>query len=310
MWDDTDTLRRAARRDFRRLAFTLILQELVLVGSAYAIQDALVSLWKSSSPSLTSSEVYDRLWNTGLDMITASLLGLAVVLLLLGSRLRRHTPGQRMGLRQFALALVGINGLQLLSTLVTVPLEQFVESLGYSLEQATAASTGASVTVSMFLYSVLIAPFVEELIFRGAVLRWLEPWGRGFALLTSAALFGLMHNNLVQLPVAVACGLLFGYIAQRFSLRAAIAAHAANNLIVELVSLLPDEWALAWSVYSIAMLLSAAYLLYWCLTRRAALLCWLRTSSPPAAKWFLTSIPVLLLLLIYIIRTLESALPA
>lgn len=309
MWDEND-LRHTAKRDFRRLAITLILQEIVLLGSAYSIQHLLISYWKDQNPAVTASELYDRLWNTGMDMIAASLLGFAVVMLLLGSRLRRRGPGERMGARQFLLALVGINGMQFLATLVTIPIERIVERAGYSLEQATEASTGTSATASMFLYSIIIAPMVEEVVFRGAVQRWLEPWGRGFALITSAALFGLMHNNLVQLPVAFACGLLFGYIAQRFSLRASIAAHAANNMIVELIGLLPDDWNIVWAVYSVAMLLCAAYLLYWCLTRSEALLRWCRGSGLPVVHWFLTSVPVLLLLTIYILRTLDSAMPA
>lgn len=310
MWDESYALRRSARRDFRRLAFTLILHELLLIITAYSVQDALAAYWRAQDPGLPSGEIYDRLLNSGLSMIAASLLGLIFVLLLLGRRFRRPCPGERMHLYQFLLAIVGINGLQLLSTLVTIPLEHFVERMGYSLEEATAVSTGTSATVSMLLYSVLIAPFVEELIFRGAVLRWLEPWGRGFALVISAILFGLMHNNLVQLPTAFACGLLFGYIAQRFSLRASIAAHAANNLIVEFIGLLPDEWNLVWSFYSVAILLSAAYVIYWCMTRRESLIHWCRDDGPPVVKWFLTSIPVVLLLLIYTVRTLESAIPA
>lgn len=37
MWDEND-LRHTAKRDFRRLAITLILQEIVLLGSAYIPQ--------------------------------------------------------------------------------------------------------------------------------------------------------------------------------------------------------------------------------------------------------------------------------
>lgn len=310
MPDETNILRRRARRDFRRLAVTLLLQEIVLITTAYSIQDALIAYWRAQTPHLTPDEIYDRLWNSGLSMIAASLLGLAVVLLLLGSRLRRTVPGERMHARQFLFALVGINGLQLLATMVSIPLERLVENMGYSLEEAAAASSGASVTVSMFLYSVLIAPLVEELVFRGAVLRWLEPWGRRFALIASSVLFGLMHANLVQLPVAVACGLLFGYIAQRFSLRASFAAHAANNLFVELIGLLPDDYDLVWMLYSLMMLLCAAYVIYWCLTRRNALLHAYTQEETHAVKWFLTSIPVLVLLITYTVRTLESAVPA
>lgn len=309
MPDEPLILRLRARKDFRRLAITLILQKIVLTCTAYGIQSALIVYWQTQAPHSTWDEIYDRLWNSGLDMIAASLLGLAVVLLLLGSRLRRAAPGERIRPRQFLLALIGINGLQLLATLISVPLNQMVEQMGYSLEEASAAATGASVTVSMLLYAVLIAPLVEELIFRGAVLRWLEPWGRRFALVTSSILFGLMHANLVQLPTAIICGLLFGYIAQRFSLRAAFMAHAANNLFAELVSLVPDEYDIIWMLYFFIKLLCAAYVIYWCLTRRKSLFNTYAQAEPRIVKWFLTSIPMLILLITYIVQTLESAIP-
>ena len=310
MWDELYDLRRAAKRDFRRLAAALILQEVLLVASAYAIQRAFVRYLSAHvTPPLSPDEIYDIVWNTGIDMIAASLIGLAVVLVFLGGRLRRETPAEPIGVRRFLIAVVAINGMQLLSSLVSIPLENFVDSLGYSLEQAAEVSSGTSVTVSMFLYSVMIAPLVEEAVFRGAVLRWLEPWGRGFALAVSALLFGLMHGNLVQLPTAVACGLVFGYIAQRFSLKAAVAAHAANNLLVEFIGLVPDEWELVWEVYTAVMLMSAAYVIFWALTHCRQLARELRGEGFPAAKWFFTSIPVLLLLALYIVRTLESAVP-
>lgn len=310
MPDEWNLLRRDAKRDFRRLAIALILHRLILTGVAYAVQYLLVDYWWALSPHLTTDEIYDRLWNSGLSMIAASLAGLAVILLLLGSRLRRESPRERMHARQFLLTLIGINGLQLLTLFVTLPLERIIESMGYSLEEAAAASSEASVTVSMLLYAVLIAPLVEELIFRGAVLRWLEPWGRRFALVTSAVLFGLMHGNLVQLPVAIVFGLLFGYIAQRFSLRASIAAHAANNLFAELIGLLPEDWDLMWMLYFFVRLLCAAYVIYWCLTRWQTLAeAYRRQVTPPSAAWFLTSIPVLLLLFLYLEDTMQSAIP-
>lgn len=308
MQDDFER-KQAARRDFRWLSIALILQEVLLIATAYGMQDVMEAYYRRRNPAISDEAVYELLWNTGVPMIAASLVGLVVVMIFLGRSMRRETPGERMGVRQFLIALVGIEGIQLLSMLVSTPLESFVESLGYSLEQAAEASTSASVTLSMLLYSVVIAPMVEELVFRGAVLRTLERWGRGFALVTSAVLFGLMHGNLTQLPVAIACGLLFGYIAQRFSLRASILTHAANNAFVEALGLMPEEWDAVWMAYSLLLILSAAYVLYWCLTRRKALLDWCRGGEEPVVKWFLSSVPVLLLLVLYTVRTLQSALP-
>jgi len=79
------------------------------------------------------------------------------------------------------------------------------------------------------LYIVLIGPVIEELVFRGAVLRHLMPYGVNFAIVTQALLFGLYHMNFFQSLHAFLLGLVLGYLAARFSLKWAIALHILNN---------------------------------------------------------------------------------
>ena len=83
----------------------------------------------------------------------------------------------------------------------------------------------------MVVAVVLVAPFVEELYFRGLLLRAL--WGRMGRVLTvalSAVLFGLAHVQLLQLPALVVFGLVAGtlVVATR-RLAPAMWAHAAFN---------------------------------------------------------------------------------
>ncbi len=69
---------------------------------------------------------------------------------------------------------------------------------------------------SSFVLLVLltvIAPFFEEFIFRGAVLRLLQPYGNGLAIFVSAFCFGIYHGNFQQFFYAFALGICLGYIA-------------------------------------------------------------------------------------------------
>lgn len=89
-------------------------------------------------------------------------------------------------------------------------------------------ATAATVVV---VAVVLVAPFVEELYFRGLLLRAL--WGRMGRVGTvalSAVLFGLAHAQLLQLPALVVFGLVAGtlVVATR-RLAPAMWAHAAFN---------------------------------------------------------------------------------
>jgi membrane protease YdiL (CAAX protease family) len=104
-----------------------------------------------------------------------------------------------------------------------------------------------------FLASVavvsLIAPFSEELLFRGLVYRWLAGWrGQVFAVVISAVIFGLLHGQFLIHPDAqglvasielIIAGAVLAYLAVRSgSLRTSFATHAAYNLGATIFSVL------------------------------------------------------------------------
>lgn len=62
-----------------------------------------------------------------------------------------------------------------------------------------------------FFEICLLAPLLEELLFRGAILQSLRRFGDGFAIIASALLFGMIHGNLVQTPFAFLVGLALGF---------------------------------------------------------------------------------------------------
>lgn len=63
----------------------------------------------------------------------------------------------------------------------------------------------------MFMSTAILPAVCEELLFRGAVLSNLLPYGKGAAIAGSAMLFGLMHQNPYQLFCATVTGLILGY---------------------------------------------------------------------------------------------------
>ena len=101
-------------------------------------------------------------------------------------------------------------GTQMVNGLWVAILEFLYGLAGESLEVIMEAVSGSSGTFSMFLYTSVFAPLWEELLFRGFVLRTLRPFGKRFAILGSAVLFGLFHGNLIQTPYAFLIGLLLG----------------------------------------------------------------------------------------------------
>ena len=82
----------------------------------------------------------------------------------------------------------------------------------------------------MLLGLVVVPAFVEELLFRGVILSNLLPYGKGTAILGSAVLFGLMHQNAEQLLYATAAGAVLGWIFVRTgSIWPCVLMHFVNN---------------------------------------------------------------------------------
>lgn len=151
---------------------------------------------------------------------------------------------QVMNLKTFlCLMCLFFSGQMVFSILATVE-ELILNVFGLSLlESMEMASAGAD-TFSMFLYMGLGAPVVEELVFRGLIMRGLQPYGRRFAVFASALLFGIFHGNLVQSPYAFVVGLILGYTAMEYSILWAMVLHMLNNLVLgDMLTRLTSLWA-------------------------------------------------------------------
>lgn len=73
----------------------------------------------------------------------------------------------------------------------------------------------STLTPAMVIYSCLLGPFMEELLFRGILLSRARRFGDRTGVVFTAVMFGLMHGNLTQFFYAAAIGLVLGYIAVR-----------------------------------------------------------------------------------------------
>lgn len=62
------------------------------------------------------------------------------------------------------------------------------------------------------LVLVILAPVIEELIFRKLIIDRIRGYGEGLAVIVSGLMFGLFHGNLYQFFYAFGLGALFAYI--------------------------------------------------------------------------------------------------
>ncbi|MEY4562203.1 MAG: hypothetical protein RLZZ618_1480 [Pseudomonadota bacterium] len=107
--------------------------------------------------------------------------------------------------------------------------------------EADAFEQMANGSFASVLMGVVLAPVLEEMLFRGVILRgFLQRYPPPVAIVHSAAIFGLAHLNVYQFCGAMFIGLLLGWLYERTrSLWPCILLHAGYNSAVLWMSL-PD----------------------------------------------------------------------
>jgi membrane protease YdiL (CAAX protease family) len=150
---------------------------------------------------------YASLFHSSKNSVTATLATLLIPILLL-------VPG-------ITLAVCAIN-----SAMVSLfPLSRWEEAMFDQM-----MSNG----VTSIIFVCILAPALEEMLFRGVILRsFLNQYPRPTAICISAGLFGLAHLNIYQFVVAFFGGLIFGWLYERSrSIWPCILLHSAYNSVV------------------------------------------------------------------------------
>jgi len=83
-----------------------------------------------------------------------------------------------------------------------------------------------------FIFAGVVAPIIEEIVFRGILLDKIRCYGDKTAIWVTALAFGLFHLNLSQFFYATALGILFAYVAVRTNrIKYSIILHMCVNIM-------------------------------------------------------------------------------
>lgn len=179
-----------------------------------------------------------QLEETILDSGWSSIVGVTAGIIIMFVIMYRYRPkqaifrqGRKMTGRDFWQLLSLFMSGQLVFMLLGNGAEFVLNEIGYTMMGQIESASAGSTTVSMFLYGCIAAPIGEEIVYRGFVLRYLERFGKHFAIVVSSVLFGVMHCNFVQGVFAFFIGLVLGYVAVEYSIKWSIFLHFVNNCI-------------------------------------------------------------------------------
>ena len=220
---------------FASIALVLGVAALQTRGEGPAALSAAALKFALSPYGILSAAVVSEGTFLGVAVVTAALLGRD-----LRAQLRvgpsRATP---VG---FAAAIVGTVALSLAAGAATELLP--FRPPGGTMEQI--ASSLAHASAPLFVLAVVIlgvAPGIaEETFFRGFMqTRLAARLGRWPGIVIAASLFGLVHLDPLQSPLAFLLGLYLGWGAERLgSIRPSVVAHAANNALFVAVACVRD----------------------------------------------------------------------
>jgi membrane protease YdiL (CAAX protease family) len=171
-------------------------------------------------------------WESSIAALVQYALILAIVLLIARGRNKREFFALRRPIswgRATAISIAVIVGIfimaQALAPFVDPEAEQGLTPTYWDADRiAQFAAYAVAVTI--------VGPIVEELVFRGAGFRLLEPFGRWTAIVVVGVTFGLVHGLLEGLPIITAFGLGLAYLRSRtHSLYPCVLLHSAFNAV-------------------------------------------------------------------------------
>ena len=237
------------------LALFLGAQVLVMlpVVVAAAVQSALEN-WEAAE------QLYGVLYESAMLFTAVSGL-LAIGVILLFYRIRRKKLGDALWLRRVEGPglLSGAALAPALYLAVTVAMMALPEAWLDSYAEASSGVSGGGVIGIVAV--VLVAPVVEECIFRGLIMTRLAQAMPGWlAAALSAAIFGLCHGHPVWFAYTFVLGVLFGLMDLRLgSIWPSILAHMVFNGVGQVLDLLPEDDVVIMEAYLV--LVAAAVVL-------------------------------------------------
>ena len=158
---------------------------------------------------------------------------------------------------------------QWIGGIINYPIMTLFTKLGLNLSFSEEAARGGSLTnAPMLFYTILIAPLMEELVFRGVFYHRFRSYGKYFAAFCTAFFFALMHSNFLHFAPAFSMGIILFFIRDRYGLPYSILLHFSNNLLAIVVNNLSQDSTLIQGIYGGFLLAGMFYGIYFVLKNR------------------------------------------
>lgn len=224
-----ETLKQS-KKVFSQLGFCYIIGTAII----YLLQWILSALIGKYHPQWMQSTDFNLIFGG----ITVYACGMPFILLLTSRMEKDVIERRKMKWWQFALAFIICYSLVYVSNFAGIAITTFVGILKGSPVQNGLLDvvTGGNIWIN-FVVMVVVAPIVEEYVFRKVIVDRTVRYGQGIAIAASGLMFALYHGNLNQFAYAVVLGCFFAFIyVKTGNLKITIAMHAIVNFMGSIVA--------------------------------------------------------------------------
>lgn len=223
---------KAIRKTFSSIGFRYLVGSLLIFLAQVIVVGVVRAFWPEWLSNTTISLI--------ISVLPMYLIAMPIMIWLVkrgpGTAPERHSirPGQ------FVIALIMCFSVMYLSNIVGTILTTIIGAIkGTAVENTVQTVVLDSNMGVIFLYMVIIAPIMEEYIFRKLLVDRILVYGEGVAIVMSGLMFGLFHGNLNQFIYAFALGMFLAFLyVKTGDLRITIALHMCVNFVGSIVSVL------------------------------------------------------------------------
>ncbi|MBQ9079609.1 MAG: CPBP family intramembrane metalloprotease [Clostridia bacterium] len=219
------------RSYFSRIGLGLALMLVV----ATAVQLLAVKLIDTYAPAIRSTDWF--IW--ALSLLPMYLCGLPIFLICIRRAPVMAPEKHKIPTGHWFIILLMCFGVMYagnyLGTYITFSIDTL---LGRETTSVVSNALASSSPIFNFIAAVIIAPILEELVFRRLIIDRTRAYGEKTAIVFSGLLFGLYHGNLQQFFYAFGLGMLFAYVYTRTGkLRYTVLLHMVINFFGSIVAM-------------------------------------------------------------------------
>ena len=206
-----DLVVKEARRTFSRFSLALFIFLLTanLVVLALSTTMMLVMGATEYQAFVESSPIFEMLAST----LPMYLISFPILLLIVGKMPTRAREKKKLPLLELFYTFLVAEAFMITGNVIGQTITTSISTmLGIEITNSTSELILKAPIWLIFILVVIVAPIVEELIFRKLMIDRLSRFGDVTAIIVSSVAFGLFHGNLYQFFYAAFLGLLLGYL--------------------------------------------------------------------------------------------------